>query len=112
MDHTYEVSSVIIVIKVLYWYDFLLINGYKFIRRDRGKGRGGGILIYIKAELLHKVVSNLLPDYAEQVKAKLIRSKLWKSSGNSHQFPADDFRILKIISLETATTVLQQDQKI
>jgi len=69
MDHTYEVSSVIIVIKVLYWYDFLFINEYKFIRRDHGKGRGGGILIYIKAELLHKVVSNLLPDYAEQVKA-------------------------------------------
>lgn len=42
--------------------DFLIINGYKLIKRDRNEGRGGGILVYIKAELRHRVASNFLPN--------------------------------------------------
>jgi len=41
------------------------INGYRLIRRDRGHGRGGGVLLYMRDSIKCSILSDQKTDYSE-----------------------------------------------
>lgn len=43
------------------------IDGFRLVRRDRGLGRGGGVLLYIRNTIKFSILNNFTSDFAEQV---------------------------------------------
>lgn len=59
----------------------LHINNFKLVRRDRGYGRGGGILLYIRSSLQYRILTDIhVTDCTEQIwvefRAKGVRTVL------------------------------------